>query len=980
LNFYDLEEGMHEKYGFHLIEEREIKEIHSRAMLYEHKATKAGMLSIVNDDPNKVFGISFRTPPKDSTGVAHILEHSVLCGSRRYPVKEPFVELLKGSLQTFLNAFTYPDRTCYPVASLNEQDFHNLVNVYLDAVFHPRITPEIFHQEGWHYEFPAEDPGLAIQGVVYNEMKGVYSSPHGLLAETCQHSLFPDTLYGLDSGGDPEVIPSLKYEDFKAFHQAYYHPTNSWIFFYGNDDQEARFRLLAAYLDEYEFCPVESGIPLQPHIPEDRKIVRPYPAGQEQGPAASMACLNWLLPESADLESNLCWSIADNLLIGMPGSPLRRALIESGLGEDIVGGGLDKDLRQMTYSVGLSGVRPGNESAVQELIQKTLARVVDRGFDPDLVEAGINRLEFGLRENNTGSLPRGLVVMIRSLKSWIYDRSPFLFLEFEEALESIKSRAAKGEKIFESLTAEHLVKNKHKTFVVLEPDPDLERKKAEEEKAGLAAARRAMTQEDVLVFQDALGRLRAFQETPDSPEDLATIPMLSRADVDPAVKKVPHEISTMHKVMLHMHDLETNGIAYLTLGLDLRTVPRDLLPLLPVFGQALLEMGNKDEDYVRFSTRIRQKTGGLSAGPMALSVLGQDKCRAFFSIQAKATRDKARDMLVIIHDLLTGTDFNDPARFKQIVLEARAGLEQSLIPAGHSVVLNRLGSWFGEANWLSDQFHGVEQLNFLRRLSSRLENDWEGVLADLCTLRQVLVGRAGMFVSATMSQEVWSDVEGPLGEFLQSLPERSAEAEEWNRPLVPVSEALIVPAQVNYVGRVVPLRSTGYGDHGAAHVAVKLLKTSWLWEQVRVRGGAYGAFCLFDRINELLTFGSYRDPNIFRTAETFARSADFLAQSEIGQEELDKAVIGTIGDMDSPKFPDAEGLAATLRSLMGLSDEKRQQIRDEVLSASREDLVSFGRALEDAARESVVSVLGSAGAVDRAEAEGLRFEQRINLL
>ncbi|NCC24809.1 MAG: peptidase M16 [Deltaproteobacteria bacterium] len=968
------------EHGFELVEERQIKEIHSLARLYRHFKTGARVLSVQNDDPNKVFGITFRTPPKDSTGVAHILEHSVLCGSRRYPVKEPFVELLKGSLQTFLNAFTYPDRTCYPVASLNERDFRNLTDVYLDAVFHPRITPEIFRQEGWRYELDGEGKALSMQGVVFNEMKGVYSSAPSLLGETCQRSLFPDTLYGLDSGGDPEVIPTLTYEDFKRFHETYYHPSNSWIFFYGDDDPDERLKLLVEYLDEFEALAVDSNIPLQSPIPCPVRVVRPYPAGEEQGEPKSMACLNWLLPEIVEAEVGLAWGVLGYLLVAMPGSPLRRALIESGLGEDLVGEGLETDLRQMSFSTGLSGVRPGDEDKVHDLILDTLTRVAREGFEPELVEAALNRMEFALRENNTGSAPRGLVVMLRAMKAWIYDRGPFLFLEFEPALERLKSRLASGEPVFRDLVARYLLDNEHRSFVVMEPDTAFETLRAARDRERLDAVLQGMTLEVLEAVKDEQARLKAFQETPDRPEDLARIPFLKRSDINPAIRTVPHEILHLDGVEIHRHALETNGIAYLGLGLDIGAVPEHLLSLLPIYCRAILEMGNGLEDYVRFSTRIRRKTGGLSAGPLVVALRGKDRCRGLFMLQGKSTGDKVGDMIGIMADVLRGTDFDDKARLTQIVLEEKAGLEQSLVPYGHAVVLNRLNSWFGEANWLGDRFNGLEYLFYLRSLANRLDSDWPGVLDDLCRLRNVLLNRKNMIVNATMPDSLWDRTVAPLYDLVGSIPEVLSHPREWPGAGPAVSEALIVPSQVNYVGRVLPLDDGGDDNHGAIQVAMNILKTSWLWEQVRVRGGAYGAFCGYDRIMRIMTCGSYRDPNIKRTVEAFAGSAAFLTGRGLPVEELDKAVIGTIGDLDAPKFPDAEGLAATLRYLSGFRDEDRQRTRDQVLAVSMEDLARFGRSMADSDRLAVVSVLGSARAVDQAEAEGLGFERRINLL
>ncbi|HHE71483.1 MAG TPA: peptidase M16, partial [Chloroflexi bacterium] len=427
-------------HAFELLEEREIPELNTRARLYRHVKTGAEVLSLENADENKVFGVTFRTPPTDSTGVPHIMEHSVLCGSRKYPVKEPFVELMKGSLNTFLNAMTFSDKTCYPVASQNVKDFYNLVDVYLDAVFFPRLTREIFEQEGWHYELEALDQPLTYKGVVFNEMKGAYASPDSLIARYSEQSLFPDTVYRHDSGGDPEVIPELTYEAFRAFHARYYHPSNARIFFYGDDDPEARLRAVGEYLDAFEPLEVDSTIPLQPRLSQPRRLVFPYPVGEENTPR-SMVTVNWLLTENADPTEVLALNVLAYSLIETPASPLRKALIDSGLGEDVIGG-LDDSLRQVYFTAGLKGVDPERVDQVEALILDTLQRLSEEGIERATLEAALNTIEFRLREQNTGRYPRGLFVMLQALTNWLHDRDPLAPVAFEQPLQAVKEAYA----------------------------------------------------------------------------------------------------------------------------------------------------------------------------------------------------------------------------------------------------------------------------------------------------------------------------------------------------------------------------------------------------------------------------------------------------------------------------------------------------------------------------------------------------------
>ncbi|MCQ2445068.1 MAG: insulinase family protein, partial [Mailhella sp.] len=466
-------------HGFTLLREESLRETGGAVRLWKHDVTGAELLSVCNADENKTFGVSFRTPPKDSTGVAHILEHSVLCGSDKYPVKEPFVELLKSSLQTFLNALTFPDKTCYPVASCNLQDFYNLVDVYIDAVFHPRIDENVLRQEGWHLEADSPEGPWQFKGVVFNEMKGVYSSTESVLMEQCQHAVFPDTLYGLDSGGDPAVIPQLTYEAFRSFHASYYHPSNARFFFWGDDDEEARLALLEKALEGYGRCAVDSSVELQERLAAPRRIEVPYAASEGDGADKAHVAVNWLLRETREHEGLFVLDMLEHIIPGLPGSPLRKALMDSGLGEDISGCGLESELRQAYFSIGLQAVAPGDADAVEKIIMDTLRMLADEGVPPLSIDAAINSLEFSLRENNTGSMPRGLSAMFRSLSEWLYDGDPFAPLAWEKPLASIKARLASGERVFENAIRRWFLDNTHRATVVLLPD------------TGLAAARQA---------------------------------------------------------------------------------------------------------------------------------------------------------------------------------------------------------------------------------------------------------------------------------------------------------------------------------------------------------------------------------------------------------------------------------------------------------------------------------------------------------
>jgi len=954
------------RHGFESLWVREVPELKARAERFRHVGTGTDLLSLTNEDENKVFGITFRTPPADSTGIAHILEHSVLCGSRKYPVKEPFVELLKGSLKTFLNAMTYPDKTCYPVASQNVKDFYNLIDVYLDAVLYPRLTPFVFQQEGWHYELDKPADPLNYKGVVFNEMKGAYSSPDSLLAEYSQQSLFPGNPYGLDSGGDPKEIPKLTFEQFKAFHEKYYHPSNARVFFYGNDDPEERLRLVNEYLKDFRHLAVDSAIPLQPRFQEPRRVTRAFPAGEDS--LKAMFTLNWLLDETFRIEQNLGFHMLEYMLLGMPGSPLRKALIDSKLGEDLAGVGLGSELRQMYFSTGLKGISAQRAEDVEALILSTLSRLVHEGIHPHTVEAAQNTIEFILRENNTGSYPRGLVLMLRSLTTWLYDEDPLALVAFEAPLHALKRTASASPSYFEGLIDRFLLRNGHRTSLLLRPDPDQAKELDRTEKERLLQARSSMSSAALQKIAADTATLKAIQEAPDPPQALALIPNLTLSDLDRANKSIPLTLIPEKGGDLLYHDLFTSGIFYLDIGFNLYALSQKALPFVPLFSRALLEMGTEDEDFVSLTQRISRKTGGIRPVLFASSVGNSRQGSAWLFLRGKAMFKQTRDLLDILRDVLLKVRLDNRERFHQMVLEAKARLEENLVPSGHQVVGTRLRALFSEADWAEEQMKGISQLFFLRTLSKIVEENWADVLRVLEEIRDLLINRRALLVNATAGADEWGSIQPTVLEFLDALPFLPFQRKPWSPEPMVDFEGMTLPAQVNYVGKGVNLYALGYRYHGSIHVITRYLRNAWLWEKIRLQGGAYGAFCSFDKHSGVLTFVSYRDPNLLKTLEAFDGSARFLKDLEIGDEELLKGVIGTIGDIDQYQLPDAKGYTSMIRHLTGENDERRQKMRDEILGTTKKDFQSFGELLESAMARGVVKVLGSETAIQQADA------------
>ncbi len=960
---------MTNSYGFELIKEADIAELNTNAKFYRHIATGAELLSLENDDENKCFGINFRTPPVDSTGIAHIMEHSVLCGSKKYPVKEPFIELAKGSLKTFLNAFTYPDKTCYPVASTNTQDFYNMVDVYLDSVLHPLIPPETLQQEGWHYELESPDEAIIYKGVVFNEMKGVYSSPDSLLGRYGQSTLYPDNTYGVDSGGDPRNIPDLTYEQFKDFHETFYHPSNAYIYFYGDDNPQDRLRVLAEYLKDFEKQEVDSVVALQPKFDEARRHTVAYDAGDDAEEKKGYVTVSWLLPENNNPELTMSLAILSYILVSTQASPVRKALLDSGLGESITGGGLTNELRQMSFVTGLKGIAVEDANTVEQLILDTLGQVINEGIHPHLIEAALNTFEFRLRENNTGHFPRGLSLMLRSLTVWLYDGDPFAPLGFEAPLAAVRANLVANPTYFENLIQVHLLDNTHRVTLLLEPDATVGQQQEAAEKEFLADTQANMSSAEIQAVIDNTHKLQELQETPNAPEDLAKLPSLKLTDLAKESKTIPIAVSEENGAKILQHDIFTNGIVYIDIGFNMYVLPPDLLPYMSLFITALLKVGTEKEDYVTLSQRIGRQTGGIWPTSSTSSIRDSEQGAAWFFLRGKATMPQTDDLLDIMRDVLLTVKLDNQERFKQIVLESKAGVETSIIPSGHMVVDTRLRANFNEIDWADEQMGGLSYLFFLRRLVEDVEQKWPAVLAKLEEVRQALLNRQAMVCNVTLDEENWRQFQPKLTNFIATMPASSVNITPWTAQANFGPEGLTIPAKVNYVGKGANLYKLGYKRHGSHIVITNLLRTTWLWEKVRVQGGAYGGFCSFDSYSGVFNYLSYRDPNLLETLDNYDGSSQFLKTVELDQAAITKSIIGAISQLDSYQLPDAKGYTSMMRHLLGVTDEYRQQIRDEVLSTSLADFRAFAEVLDQVNQNGLVVVLGSQEAINQANAE-----------
>jgi len=992
-----------------------VKEYGCYGTLYTHKRTKCEVLSLKTDDTNKVFGITFTTPNPASTGVAHILEHSVLCGSRKYTTKEPFVELMRGSVNTFLNAFTYPDRTCYPVASQNLKDFRNLVNVYLDAVLFPRCVkdPNVHAQEGWHLEVDKEGQ-LAYKGVVYNEMKGVYSSPDSLSNRECQRSLFPDNVYGTDSGGDPLDIPSLSFESFRSFWEEKYNPANAKVFFYGDDPEEERLDLLTGYLndyaDEWGESDARSAVSWQPKRFESPSVVRgKYPVGE--GGGKDYVTVNWLLNDEpiTGVES-LKLNVLDHLLMGTTKSALRKSLSDSGLGEDVTGGGLSDELLQATFSAGMKGVA-GEEGVenVQGVIEETLQRIAQEGFEEDDVKASMNAIEFQLREFNTGSFPKGLSLMLGSISGWIYGKDPVENLVFESALSELKADLeARGGEVWTEAVKKYLIDNTHKSVVIMNPDSEMEAKVVEEEKARLKAIKDGMTAEEVKEVERKMEELKELQAKEDSAEDIATIPTLSRSDLNREVEEYPLTVTSDFDgsgvTVAASHMPSTSGVVYATLGVDVSGVPLDDAPLLPLFCRVMMETGAGQYDDVQLSRRVNTYTGGVSASfsmmgvkpdGVAADVVGDGgRMLTKVFVKGKATAENTGEMLDIFRLVLTESNLDSKQRIVEMLRESKSRAEAAIQGSGHSYANSRLKAGYTVGGYLDEMMGGLSYYESVKSLLDMAENDFDQLRGKLENIRAVMLEagkcRDGMILNVVAEDDAMSKADADLKSFLHSLPGDSKpsstfqdfykEDHPWtvaarSRMTGLKNEAIIVPTQVNYVGSGGRVYSEGESMPGSASVVARHLRTGYLWDTVRVIGGAYGGFCTLGQGSGVFTYLSYRDPNLAVTLDAYDAAADALMEQaeNLTEEQLQTAVIGAVGDLDAALSPDQKGAVQFRRWLSGESPEDRQKYRLEVLNTNKDDFVAFAKRLK-ALNDKAVAVVTSKGMAEEAIKAGKEME------
>lgn len=947
--------------AYTVISKQRIEELQSDGYLLKHNKTGARVALLSNNDENKVFYIGFRTPPKDSTGVAHIIEHTVLCGSEKYPVKDPFIELAKGSLNTFLNAMTYPDKTVYPVASCNDKDFKNLMDVYLDAVFHPNIYREekIFRQEGWHYELESAEDELTINGVVYNEMKGAFSSPDDVLYREIMNSLYPHTSYAVESGGDPDVIPELTYEDFLAFHQKYYHPSNSYIYLYGDMDLEERLAYLdEAYLSKYEALFVDSAPATEPPFLQSVLVEKEYPI-MESEPEEGNTYLSYnvSLGENLNREASVGFQALADAVVGAPGAPVRKALLDAGIGTDI-SSFYEADVKQPYFSIVAKNAEGSQREEFVTIIEGTFKSLSEDGVEKKALRAALNHDEFKYREADYGSYPKGLMYGLQMFETWLYDdEKPFDYLELDETYRMLKKEVDTS--FYEELLKRLLLDNTHKSVVVVRPVKGLtgRRDKALAEK--LAAKKAAMTQEEIARIVEETEALAVYQETPDREEDMKKIPLLSREDIGKKARPYCSEELHVGDTTLLYHDIYTNGIGYLRFLFDLKQVPEELFPYVGLLQVMLGLVDTEKHSYKELYNEIHLRTGGIA--PAVNVYTNADNLSDYkltFDLKVKTLYENLSEAFALAAEVLTESVYTDAKRLFELVAENRSDKQAQMMSAGHSLAAGQALSY------LSKQAHLMDQVNGLAfyRLLEGLEKDFEGKKEELSDNMERLVRcifrPENLMVDYTAERSGLAGIEKQIEDLKAKLYKEPIEGMPYVPKPVKKNEGLMSSAQIQYVCRAGNYAAKGLSYTGALRVLKVVMSYEYLWTQVRVRGGAYGCMCQFGKTGESY-FVSYRDPNLEKTIEVYEKAADFVASFDADERTMTQYIIGAVSALDMPLTPAAKGNYSLAGYMTGFSFDRVQKERDELLSADARTIRNLAAHIRAFMEDDCLCVVGN---------------------
>lgn len=952
---------IHDLAEYEILDEHRVEDVQSDGFILRHKKSGARIAILSNNDDNKVFYIGFRTPPEDETGVPHIIEHTTLCGSKKFPVKDPFIELAKGSLNTFLNAMTYPDKTVYPVASCNDQDFKNLMDVYLDAVFNPNITKyeEIFKQEGWHYELTGKDDELKINGVVYNEMKGAYSSPDEVLSSQIYRSLFPDNTYSKDSGGNPEYIPKLTYEAYLDFYHKYYHPSNSYIYLYGDMDVVERLEWLdKEYLSLYDYKKVNSEINKQPAFDEIKNVEAQYSITMDDSQEnKTYLSYNRVVGDTLDEMLYQAFDVLDYALVSSPGAPVKQALIDAGIGDDVYGS-YDAGILQPVFSFVAKNANASQADEFESIIENTLKEVVKTGINKEALLAGINSSEFKFREADFGQFPKGLLFGLNCLDSWLFDdMKPFIHLECLGTF--AKLRKAVDTDYFEKLIQEYLLDNTHGSSVTVKPKRGLGNEREEALAKELSDYKASLSDEEIKKLIEDTEHLKKYQEEPSSDEDLRKLPMLTRADMKKNAMPFSNIEDELSDVKVVRHDIESNGIDYISFLFDAGDFAQSELGYLGLFTNALGLVSTEKYSYTDLANATNIYTGGISTGTASHPDI-KDRNNFVFKLEVKLkvlekNLDKA---LELMEQMLLTSDFTDTKRLGELVAQIKARLQANLSSSGHLVAAMRSMSSFSRYALYQDELKGIAFYRSICRIEKELSESPKSVSDKLAAIAKKLFARNRMLISFTGNNEAYGNAKPSLEKVIAGFDKMSAIGNQAEVHFNTAKEAFIDASQIQYVAKTGDFICEGYEYTGALRLLRIILSYDYLWINVRVKGGAYGCMNTFLRSGESY-FVSYRDPNLSDTLDVYDRIPEYIKSFSPDERDMTKYIIGTFSALDTPMNPEAKGSRSLSAYLEGITYEQIQKERNEILNAQPEDIRRLADLVEAVLKKDSICVIGN---------------------
>ena len=952
---------IHDLAEYEILDEHRVEDVQSDGFILRHKKSGARIAILSNNDDNKVFYIGFRTPPEDETGVPHIIEHTTLCGSKKFPVKDPFIELAKGSLNTFLNAMTYPDKTVYPVASCNDQDFKNLMDVYLDAVFNPNITKyeEIFKQEGWHYELTGKDDELKINGVVYNEMKGAYSSPDEVLSSQIYRSLFPDNTYSKDSGGNPEYIPKLTYEAYLDFYHKYYHPSNSYIYLYGDMDVVERLEWLdKEYLSLYDYKKVNSEINKQPAFDEIKNVEAQYSITMDDSQEnKTYLSYNRVVGDTLDEMLYQAFDVLDYALVSSPGAPVKQALIDAGIGDDVYGS-YDAGILQPVFSFVAKNANASQADEFESIIESTLKEVVKTGINKEALLAGINSSEFKFREADFGQFPKGLLFGLNCLDSWLFDdMKPFIHLECLGTF--AKLRKAVDTDYFEKLIQEYLLDNTHGSSVTVKPKRGLGNEREEALAKELSDYKASLSDEEIKKLIEDTEHLKKYQEEPSSDEDLRKLPMLTRADMKKNAMPFSNIEDELLDVKVVRHDIESNGIDYISFLFDAGDFAQSELGYLGFFTNALGLVSTEKYSYTDLANATNIYTGGISTGTASHPDIKDRNNFVFkFEVKLKVLEKNLDKALELMEQMLLSSDFTDTKRLGELVAQIKARLQANLSSSGHLVAAMRSMSSFSRYALYQDELKGIAFYRSICRIEKELSESPKSVSDKLAAIAKKLFARNRMLISFTGNNEAYGNAKPSLEKVMTGFNKMSAVGNQAEVHFNTAKEAFIDASQIQYVAKTGDFICEGYEYTGALRLLRIILSYDYLWINVRVKGGAYGCMNTFLRSGESY-FVSYRDPNLSDTLDVYDRIPEYIKSFSPDERDMTKYIIGTFSALDTPMNPEAKGSRSLSAYLEGITYEQIQKERNEILNAQPEDIRRLADLVEAVLKKDSICVIGN---------------------